>query len=88
MMIQPDFVDLASLLERRLFRIPEYQRAYSWRSRQRNELFDDIEKTQEYSDGRPHFMATIVGLRRDFVEITATRHNVIEVVDGQQRITP
>ena len=87
MAIQPDFVDLASLFERRLFRIPEYQRAYSWRSRERQELYDDIEKTQRYADGRPHFMATIVGLRRDSVEIAATRHNVIEVVDGQQRIT-
>lgn len=86
-MIQPDFVDLASLLERRLFRIPEYQRAYSWRTRQRDELFDDIEKTHDYADRRPHFMATIVGLRREVVEIVTTGHSVIEVVDGQQRIT-
>ena len=86
-MIQPDFVDLASLLERRLFRIPEYQRAYSWRTRQRDELFDDIEKTHGYADRRPHFMATIVGLRRKVVEIVTTSHSVIEVVDGQQRIT-
>ena len=87
MTIQPDFVDLASLFGRRLFRIPEYQRAYSWRSRERQELYDDIEKTQRYTDDRPHFMATVVGLRRDSIEIAATRHNVIEVVDGQQRIT-
>lgn len=86
-MIQPDFVDLASLLERRLFRIPEYQRAYSWRKRQRDELFADIEKTHEYSDRRPHFMATVVGLVRNSEEIVATRHDVVEIVDWQQRIT-
>ena len=86
-MIRPDFVDLARLLERRLFRIPEYQRAYSWQKRQRDELFADIEKTHGYSDRRPHFMATVVGLIRNSEEIVATRHDVVEIVDGQQRIT-
>lgn len=85
--IQPDFVDLAGLLERRLFRIPEYQRAYSWHTRQRKELFEDIERTQGYTDDRPHFMATVVGLNRDSREIAATRHDIVEIVDGQQRIT-
>jgi uncharacterized protein with ParB-like and HNH nuclease domain len=28
--IQPQYLTLAKLLDSRLFRIPEYQRAYSW----------------------------------------------------------
>jgi hypothetical protein len=34
-----------------------------------------------------HFMAAIVGLRRENITIGADDHRVIEVVDGQQRLT-
>ena len=85
--IQPQHIALGGLFHARLFRIPEYQRAYSWHTKQRNDLFGDIRRTYDKGNDATHFMATIVGLRRDKVTIITDEHQVIEVVDGQQRIT-
>ena len=86
MLNRPDYFTLDQLLSRRLFRIPHYQRAYSWNRKQRKDMFSDIENLK----GTPesfHFMATVVGLRRASRLIGADQYNVIEVVDGQQRLT-
>lgn len=73
------------MLNGRLFRIPEYQRAYAWGSRQRDDLFHDI--SEAHRSGREHFMATVVALQRETREIDATEFSAVELVDGQQRIT-
>ena len=86
MSIQPDYLPLGKLLTNRLFRIPHYQRAYSWQRKQRNDMFDDIQSLEGDPEGF-HFMATMVGLCRDTVTIRADRHSRIDVVDGQQRLT-
>ena len=86
MLIQPKFQTLSDLLANRLFRIPEYQRAYSWEAKHRQDMFDDIRATADKPD-RGHFMATIVGLQRDKTTIVTDEYSVIEVVDGQQRLT-
>jgi hypothetical protein len=86
MQIQPQFQSIGSLIAGRLFKIPEYQRAYSWQSKQREDLFQDIEKVY-VSGADSHFMATIVGLRRKKLRIAADEFIDIEVVDGQQRLT-
>ena len=44
--IHPQHLTLSKLLDGRLFRIPEYQRAYSWTSNERKDLFGDIEKVR------------------------------------------
>ncbi len=85
MQLNPRHLKVAKLLEGRLFRIPEYQRAYSWQSRQRADLFNDIKEA--HRSGREHFMATLVALARDTREINADEFNVVELVDGQQRTT-
>ena len=89
MQIAPQHLSLQQLLTDRLFRIPEYQRSYSWATRQREDLFQDIR--QSYRDGNPsnHFMATVIALMRDKVNIPGTlgEHRNVDVVDGQQRIT-
>lgn len=85
--IQPQLVTLDQLLYGRLFRIPQYQRTYSWQKKQRQDLFEDIRRTWAVGNERPHFMATIVGLRREKRTIMTRDHLVVEVVDGQQRIT-
>ena len=84
--IQPKFIKFADLLEKRLFRIPHYQRAYSWRRAERQDMFKDIQKLKD-RPGSSHFMATVVGLRRDTVPIVTDEYDVIEIVDGQQRLT-
>jgi hypothetical protein len=85
MQIQPQFMTLNQLLSGRLFKIPEYQRAYSWGAKQRDDLFSDIRKVRGGDTG--HFMATMVGLRRKTIRIAADAFTELEVVDGQQRLT-
>lgn len=87
--LKPEYMSLSSLLSKRLFGIPDYQRAYSWERKQRLELFGDIEKIMISSDNqRHHFMATIVCLVTDQTEEVGTDELVrLDIVDGQQRLT-
>jgi len=62
--IQPQYLSLSKLLDGRLFRIPEYQRAYSWTTNQRADLFGDLNKTYASGADEVHFMAAVVCLRR------------------------
>ncbi|SMP18000.1 DUF262 domain-containing protein [Chryseobacterium profundimaris] len=71
------------------FRIPDYQRGYSWTDKQLNELWDDLDEIQEI-DGelKKHYTGTF------FLEKTKAteQEKWIEddfffVVDGQQRLT-
>lgn len=85
MQLSPLHLSVAKLLDGRLFKIPEYQRAYSWQTRQRDDFFGDIREA--HRSGREHFMATVVALARDKRTIAADELQVVELVDGQQRIT-
>ena len=87
MEVQPQHLNLDGLLSKRLFRIPEYQRAYSWQSKQRRDLFEDVKSSLGGGAAKEHFMATVVGLRRGKRLIITDEHQVVEIVDGQQRIT-
>lgn len=87
MNIRPDYLTLDELLAKRLFRIPHYQRAYSWQRKQREDMFEDISALKDKPDDHFHFMAMVVGLRRKIERIATDRYHVIEVVDGQQRLT-
>lgn len=83
---KPEYLSLDDLLDKRLFRIPRYQRAYSWKNKHRSDMFNDIRQLEDDPDD-VHFMATVVGLCRDTKTIGTTKYQFIEVVDGQQRIT-
>ena len=88
MSVRPDYFTLNQLLANRLFRIPHYQRAYSWQYEHRAAMFDDIKKLRNKPTGSFHFMATVVGLKREEEKEIATEvYDFIEIVDGQQRIT-
>lgn len=87
MNIDPKHLPLLKLLEGRLFRIPEYQRAYSWGPRQRHDLFADIDALIARDDDATHFMATVVVLARGNRPVGVESFQVVEVVDGQQRLT-
>jgi len=87
-MIKPDYLTFDSLLQKRLFRVPEYQRAYSWGLQQRNDLFFDITKLHHQGTERSHFMATIVCLQTNKKEeVGVDEYGVFSIVDGQQRLT-
>jgi hypothetical protein len=89
MSIRPDNLTLDKLLQGRLFRIPDYQRAYSWESKQREDLFGDIRKLAQHTKSeRRHFMSTVVCLQTsEREEVGADEFGVFHVVDGQQRLT-
>ena len=89
MQIAPQYLTLQQLLTDRLFRIPEYQRSYSWGTRQRQDLFEDIRQSYREGNSSNHFMATVIALVRDKVNIPGSlgEHRNVDVVDGQQRIT-
>ena len=85
--IRPEHLRLTYLLRGRLFRIPEYQRSYSWTARQRADLFADIEGVYARGPDASHFMATVVCLRKEEQELGTDIYHVLDVVDGQQRLT-
>ncbi len=86
-MIQPLYLNFSKMISERLFRIPLYQRHYSWAPQQRRDLFDDIITTQKYPD-RDHFMATVVCLDTgEKVRVGSESLSIMEIVDGQQRLT-
>jgi len=87
-MIEPRYGVLQTLFADRVFRIPHYQRFYSWQKRQREDLFSDLEKLATGSEDQHHFMATIVCHRTaETKDVGAVQYRVYDVVDGQQRLT-
>jgi len=85
MKLNPQHLTVSNFLQGRLFRIPQYQRAYSWQKRQREDLFADIREI--HRSGKDHFMATVVGLACDTRYLAADQFKLVELVDGQQRVT-
>lgn len=61
------------------YRIPPYQREYSWQKAQWEELFHDLIE----ADGA-HFLGTIITLN---MTTDAVHSGVLELIDGQQRMT-
>jgi Protein of unknown function DUF262/Protein of unknown function (DUF1524) len=86
-MIHPQYLSFSDLVSKKLFRIPEYQRAYSWTSHQRQDLFGDIKKTHSKGEDEAHFMAAVVCLLRRKQILGTDSYEIMEVVDGQQRLT-
>ncbi|MGB8261506.1 MAG: DUF262 domain-containing HNH endonuclease family protein [Terracidiphilus sp.] len=87
-MIEPTYANLQKLFADRVFRIPAYQRFYSWQPRQRADLFSDIHKLSLSGSDQHHFMATIVCSRTgESKAIGTSEYTVNDIVDGQQRLT-
>lgn len=86
--IQPQYYTVGELLEKRLFRIPNFQRMYSWRTKQRSDLFGDIEKLADSNGDKDHFLSTIVCLKYEEADVIGVDYySRYDVVDGQQRLT-
>lgn len=62
-----------------LYRVPPYQREYSWHTMQWEALFEDLIE----ADGA-HFLGTIITLDQT---TDALEGNILHVIDGQQRLT-
>lgn len=85
---------LNEVFQGKLFRIPDYQRGYSWQKQQLIEFWDDIERLQ---DGKIHYMGVLsletiagdklTGWDKDKWLIQNKDYKPFFVVDGQQRLT-
>lgn len=64
----------------KIFNIPKYQRAYAWEEEQLSAFIEDLENQDTNKD---HFFGTIL-LRKQKPE---GEFSIIDIVDGQQRIT-
>ena len=85
-MKKPDDKTLHDLLaERTQFRIPTYQRAYDWKhDRQVTDLFDDVLSSLEAEEAKKLFLGT--SILEEMPEKNG-KTKVVEIIDGQQRIT-
>lgn len=81
MKITPSQLTISQLLSSKneQFFIPAYQRRYAWRNKELVELFEDINLLDKNDS---HFLGTILLL----TEVHKANINMLEVVDGQQRI--
>lgn len=62
------------------FRIPEYQRPYSWGTEQACQLLEDLTEALDRGPDEPYFLGSVV-LVKSSDETSA------DVIDGQQRLT-
>ncbi|MES1189525.1 MAG: DUF262 domain-containing HNH endonuclease family protein [Steroidobacter sp.] len=87
-MIDPRYYTLNVLFADRVFRIPPYQRFYSWQPKQREDLFSDLIKLAQRPEDQHHFMATVVCHKTtEIMPIGTAQYRLYDVVDGQQRLT-
>ena len=78
--------NIQQLFTARVFRIPDYQRSYSWEKSQWQDLLDDLEVLPE---GKDHFTGTIVLQHQEgpgAIDRSGEAYDSFDVVDGQQRL--
>ena len=72
----------------KIFRVPNYQRGYSWEERQCRELIEDID---ELPMGKKHYTGTLIFHLDEKMESITDEGGAIlkkfNIVDGQQRLT-
>lgn len=82
-------ISLNDLFHNRIFKVPDYQRGYSWERRQVREFLEDLELLLPK---RHHYTGTVVlheppAPESNLMDVEGNTYNPAEIVDGQQRIT-
>ena len=83
-------ISLDDLFHKRLFRVPDYQRGYSWDPRQVQEFLEDLDLL---GAGHYHYMGTVVIHQYDQpsdgmdMDADGNAYIPVDIVDGQQRLT-
>lgn len=81
-------VPLDDLFRKRLFRVPDYQRGYSWEEQQVEEFLEDLELL---GPQRYHYTGTVVLHESESetrsMDEDGNSYVLVEIVDGQQRLT-
>lgn len=67
------------------FRIPIYQRTYSWTEKECRQLWDDIIRAGNSDKISVHFVGSIVYVESGLGNVT--HQSPLLVIDGQQRLT-
>ena len=65
------------------FKVPIYQRTYSWTQKQCKQLWDDIIRTGSNDQITGHFVGSIVYVEEDLSQIA---YSPMLIIDGQQRL--
>ena len=89
-----NLISLSKLFDKRIFRIPDYQRGYAWQHPQLSDFWEDL---WNLSEDRYHYtgMLSLKLLKsdayKDWTEekwlIDQNDYEAFHVVDGQQRLT-
>lgn len=92
--MQTELFSASKLFTENLFRIPDYQRGYSWTEKQLKDFWNDIDQLEE---GKNHYTGVITletvsfplyqRWDDDLWIIESKRYTPYYVVDGQQRLT-
>jgi uncharacterized protein with ParB-like and HNH nuclease domain len=80
---------LSTLFNDKIFRIPDYQRGYSWENAQLKDFVEDIDSLIDDSI-KNHYTGTIVIYQSDNCpkkKYGVRDLNIVDVIDGQQRLT-
>lgn len=64
-----------------VFKVPKYQREYTWGKAEWDDLVDDL---LENNGSEGHFLGTIICVNST---ANTTEESILEVIDGQQRLT-
>ena len=82
-----NIVSLDDLFHKRVFRVPDYQRGYSWENQQVQEFLEDLELL---GPDRSHYTGTVVLHKSDSeprMDEDGNSYVPVDIVDGQQRLT-
>ncbi len=74
---------LQELFNHNIFKVPDYQRGYSWENRHREDLLEDLDLIRD----KNHYTGTIVIKESGRREGLGKTFKIYDVVDGQQRFT-
>lgn len=81
-------ISLDDLFHKRLFRVPDYQRGYSWEKQQVQEFLEDLDTLPS---NRHHYTGTVVlcatRSEGEQWDIDGNAYSQVDIVDGQQRLT-
>lgn len=92
--MQSQLKSLSDIFAKSIFRIPDYQRGYSWEERHLKDFWNDI---QQLSSEKNHYtgVVTFEPVNKEFAErweddrwiIESKKYQPLYIVDGQQRLT-
>lgn len=75
--------NLQKLFNSSAFKIPDYQRGYSWENTHRDDLLEDLELMRD----KDHYTGTVVLKENGEIKALSGKYSIFDIVDGQQRFT-